>query len=669
MPLKTVLFLFFLSINTHSFAQNKHNIRESTHSYRDSLKTAFTNETDMLQLISIVKSSIYFMESNKNRLNYEESFYILNYFLSEVNQKRKSDNILPYIQNGLGFIYAPTTQGKMIASDYLLNSFSYIQSTNDSEWLGRNYLHIGSVFYDIGDYENARKYFRNAEKIIHKIPLEDVNIISTYNTYSLIFQRLEKYDSALIYYQKGLIYAEAKKDTVWIGLLKGNIGSMLIKQKKYNEALALLYFDVMISIKNEMFANAVISLSEIIKIHLEQKNKLAAEQKLNQSLSIIKRVPFIPTELTAYLRHYEATSLYYEYIKDYAKALHYQKLYDQTEDEQKKYIKDIEIQRIIFRYDYELQQRNMNKLIKENENQRIYIDTISVGLLVVILLIVILAQRFYQKNILMSKLKLQHEQITQINEKLTINVEKITAQSAIIESQNKELQMSNLSKDKIFTLISHDFRTPLFSLKGLIEILKNDMFSINELKEMLPTVEENLDRTLNLSEELLYWATSQMKGLKTKPEALNPKIIVQDILFVLKEYADKKQIKLTENISETTGNVWADDNMVKTVLRNLITNALKFCNAADTITISAQELGNGFVVFTVKDTGTGIKLENLSKIFSDTPFTTQGTSGEKGTGFGLILCKDFILQNGGQIWVNSVWGEGTVFSFTLPLAD
>lgn len=644
----------------------KKNVHSFTLAYQDSLKKAFTNTEDLQQLKKIVRLTMFVFDNERRLLNIE-SKEVLEYFLAMVTRKQKTSKTLPYIQNALAFAYHQNPEASMIEADYFLNSLPYIEAENDIEWSSRTYQYIGDILYHIGDYEGAIRYFSKFFQNIRHIKIKKGLIISSYNTLGLIFYKTEQIDSALVYYEKGLREAFVQKDRLWEGLLKGNIGSIKYKQKCYDEALPLLEKDIEISLEYKLFANALLSLTDIIHIHIKQKDYQEAKKRLVQGDTLLLKVERIPIDLRAYANFYEVSAMYCEAVENYKEASHYRRLYQKADEEHRKYVKDIDIQRIKFRYNYEAKQHDIEKLTKQAENQQTYLYITIFILITVVLLIVVLAQRFYQKNVLMTRLSMQHEQIKQYNEELLQSVEQISSQTQIITSQNEELQASNLSKDKIFTLISHDLRSPLAGLKGVIGLLKDNFLTMEELQEILPTIENNLDAAFNLTEELLYWAKSQMEGMQVNPTLLNPQTIIQQTIATIQKTAEAKSILLLAGEVLDAPVVWADENMIKAVLRNLVTNAIKFCKAQENITISAAQVDGHIVLFRVTDTGIGMKPEILNKMFKSEPVTTLGTAGEKGTGFGLMMCKDFITQNEGKIGVKSVWEEGSEFYFTLPI--
>jgi two-component system, sensor histidine kinase and response regulator len=629
----------------------------------DSFKRVFDNATESQQVIQILKNAAYY--SSKYALIDSNKYVFLQHCLQTVHRKKDAHLIHPHIEQLIGAQFFWRKNGKIVALDYLLKSLMRIEASHDSTAIELSYNFLSIIFYEIGDLENAEKYATMREKyVVGMVSGADnltkkQSVISTYNTIGLIFQKRQQWDKAIANFRKAIFYAQKFKEEFWEGLAIGNIGTIYYKQGKFEEALPLLRKDIEISIKHHTYSNAVVSLCDIVRIHLTQQNYTEARKIWEEATLYIEKVPAIKEELGIFATYYEVSALYYENLKDYERALYYRKKYEEADKENTNFKREEDLKSIKFKYDYELKQRDIATLTKQNEEQRFYLYIIGFSLLVLILITLLFAQRYRQKNKISIVL---HKH----NQALTENLAQISTQSTIIEQQNQELKAINLSKDKIFSIISHDLRSPLGSLKNIIQLLKDDDLSKKELQEVLPIIESNLDYTFNLSEELLYWARSQMKGLQILPACLNPKQIIQQTILHLQDMAQEKNVRLVMGTVIDAPIVWADENMTKTVLRNFIVNAIKFSPQGTQVTVVAYEIDDARVRFVVKDAGTGIKPENLPKIFGHEPFTTKGTADEKGTGFGLLLCKDLVSQNGGEIGVHSVWGEGSNFYFTLP---
>lgn len=237
----------------------------------------------------------------------------------------------------------------------------------------------------------------------------------------------------------------------------------------------------------------------------------------------------------------------------------------------------------------------------------------------------------------------------------------------ISDLKNKELELQRLNdtKDKLFSIISHDLRSPFAQLKGILDLFEKGGISEAELKYFLPEIIKNVNYTSDLLNNLVYWAKSQMSGLHADPEEFDIYKLVANKENLFEKEIKGKDLSFTNQVEQGT-HVYADKNMIDLVIRNLVANAIKFCRKTDTILAKAEETANDFLIIQIVDTGVGISPENKNKIFNEENFTTLGTHKEKGTGIGLKLCKEFIEGNGGKIWIDSEEGKGTIFSFSLP---
>ena len=252
----------------------------------------------------------------------------------------------------------------------------------------------------------------------------------------------------------------------------------------------------------------------------------------------------------------------------------------------------------------------------------------------------------------------QNEELTELN----INLEKK------VELRTQELRELNATKDKFFSIIAHDLKNPFNTMMGFTELLLDNLedYDQDKLREFIGILSETSKQSYALLENLLEWSRSQTGRIQIAPENVDLHELVKENVNLLQNHASKKKIKLVNDVAHHF-NVYADANMVRTVIRNLISNAIKYTREEGSITASATET-KGMVEVSITDTGIGIKPENLKKLFRiDANYSTKGTADEGGTGLGLILCKEFINKNKGEIWVESEFGKGSVFKFTLPI--
>jgi PAS domain S-box-containing protein len=239
-------------------------------------------------------------------------------------------------------------------------------------------------------------------------------------------------------------------------------------------------------------------------------------------------------------------------------------------------------------------------------------------------------------------------------------------EEALWESE-KQLKELNASKDSFFSIIAHDLRGPLSSLRALIQSTAENLDSLrpDELEKLVRLERRATENLCNLLENLLTWARIQKGVIEYHPQKIDMQYIVARNMKLLMPNAEHKQITLRSSVRKETW-VYGDLHMVEILIRNLISNALKFTKAGGTVVVSATQ-HEQYVEISVSDTGIGIPEKSLPKLFRiDTKYKRLGTNREPGTGLGLILCKEFVEKLGGRIWVESEEGKGTTFRFTLP---
>jgi len=229
--------------------------------------------------------------------------------------------------------------------------------------------------------------------------------------------------------------------------------------------------------------------------------------------------------------------------------------------------------------------------------------------------------------------------------------------------QTKQLEDLNHVKDRLFSIVSHDLKDSITSIKAFLDLLKEDSISDQEFNELIPELSENADNASALLLNLLNWSKSQMQNLEPKPEAFNVQEVFNEKIQLVDKKVQKKRIVLLDE--SVKGFVFADKSMIEIVIQNLLANAVKFSRIGDVITVSNRER-NGNILICIEDTGVGISKENQEKIFGTGGFTTRGTSDEKGTGLGLSICKQLVDLNKGKIWVESEVGLGSKFYVELP---
>ena len=268
----------------------------------------------------------------------------------------------------------------------------------------------------------------------------------------------------------------------------------------------------------------------------------------------------------------------------------------------------------------------------------------------------------YQLNILDKNNALQQK-----NVQIQIQSEKIKKDASLLEKQTEELTELNALKNKLFGIISHDLKAPMYALRNFFGEVQQNNMSAKELKSMIPAVVNDLTYTTSLMDNLLQWSKAQMQSNAVYPQRVDIGKSIEETLQLLRRQSETKRITIESESAEGVFG-FMDKDMLSLVLRNLVSNAIKFTPEKGNIKIGVHENCTLVEVF-VQDTGTGMSPEVLKKINSNDFYSTKGTANESGTGLGLKLCKEFMVRNGGQLYIESKLGEGSTFSFSLPKAS
>ena len=308
------------------------------------------------------------------------------------------------------------------------------------------------------------------------------------------------------------------------------------------------------------------------------------------------------------------------------------------------------------------------KLRKKEESIQFRMKmTIVMVVIVCIILIITFVQicRHERNRRISSTLLAENNHRQDQIEKLTQMIQKYNTENQLLAHNNDQLEMTNALKDKLLSIISHDLRSPISSLQALLSLFNTNNIARTDLVDFFGKLLSRVENTSTMLENLLHWSKYQLKGLNPIINKVNLQMIIDECINLYRMQAEQKHIVI-DNSLKTDVHVSVDMEMLKVILRNIISNALKFTHSGGIITIMTMTKEN-FAIISVKDTGVGISPENQAKMFAMDNFTTPGTEKEKGTGLGLMLCKDFVEHNHGKIWLDSRMNAGTTFYFSVPL--
>ncbi len=426
-----------------------------------------------------------------------------------------------------------------------------------------------------------------------------------------------------------------------------NIGNVFLHQKNLDTALK--YYQKSLKLNKELGDKQQISdlANSISTIYSSQKKYGKSLEFSKKSLTIAKEIGSLSEERNAYLQ----LSSIYEKLGQYKKALEFFKKFKTINDSIFSSEKSKQIIEMETLYQTEKKEKENQILTQKNEFNELTISRHKSlrNFLIIILLIIFISMVLIYNQYRLKKFALQE----------------LKKSDKIIRKQKNELEIMNKTRNRFFSIISHDLKNSFTSLQMGTELLSDieelDKKEISMIANEIKISVENLYRFL---ENLLEWARIQIGRIHHNPQQFDISRMISEVLEISKAKAKIKDIELSSIIGRCT--VFADKNMVYSVLQNLISNAIKFTNSGGEIAIS-NTIADNNVQITVSDNGIGLNNDQLEKLFKvDEIQSRPGTNNEKGTGFGLVLCKEFIEKNNGRIWIESKFEKGTSVHFSLP---
>ena len=565
---------------------------------------------------------------------------------------------------------------------------------NDEKGLTDTYKNIGISYYDEGELSSSLDYYYKALFIAVK---NHYTILSgeIYNDIGVALQSMEVYPNALAYFTKALAIVKAENDIQGVGTMNENIGEVLSAQSKYYQAI--IHLNIALKIAKEQGdidgLSSVYTDLGLCYAHIYQMVK--AIKYLDTSLNIAEKYKVVYNKAYTLIGLATVYNMQKDYVNAYKYALQGQESADkmgnlsvranaalelnkslgglgQYKDAYKSLNQYIDLKNQLknnesiqkltsynFELDFAAKERTLNQQQQERDllyqqkihNQRL-INTIF---LIIILGMVMISVIYYRE-----KRKQQY-----INAMLEEKNDEVLNQKANIDEQAQKLNDLNTLKDRLISVLAHDLRAPLSTLRGLFDLLIDDTITHQELIEMIPNVLKKLEYTSDFLDTLLFWINSQVENFERSVKSFSIKEIINYEIESYQDQALEKGIKLIYNVPNDLI-ASADPNSIRIVIRNLITNAIKFSKANDTVEVDAGLRDDENILVRIKDTGMGISAEQLGKLFKSKVDSTSGTNQELGTGMGLLFCKDLVEKCNGTIWVTSEVGVGTEFSFTVP---
>jgi signal transduction histidine kinase len=549
-------------------------------------------------------------------------------YLAQGNLPMASDNYLKALRhyeelhNKVGMVNVLSSLGSIYAQqnnftksiEYNLKAIALFEESSNKFRALVGYENIGNTYLRQNELGKARLYFNKSLGIYTEMK-NKTGVASTLFQLGNIEQQGQQYDKSLVFYKRSLAMCEELKMQP---LVVSNLNAMGVS---YTEL--------------RLYDKAVLHYQKAVKTAKEINSKIELEIA------------------------YQGLANIYKLTEEKEKATTFRTLSNELKDSlyNDSNLKKLTDQLLVYESEKKEQQielLNKEQQIKnvELQREREVSDLLTIAAAVLSVLFIILMWFSIQNRRIALSLRKQQIELLEKN-------------SSIME-QKEKLDQLNTVKDRFFSIISHDLRNNLTTMKLYFDLISNKNYVPGDTTEITRQISGSVENTIDLLENLLVWASAQIKGIPIHIQKLNVHTLSQENINLLSSIAAQKNIELINNVDEHT-TAFADIDMINLVLRNLITNAIKFTPENGVVELNASSSLIECVV-EVKDNGVGISPENFNRLFNQHEHpTTKGTANEKGTGLGLMLCKDFVERNGGKIWVTSEKDKGTSFFFTLPL--
>lgn len=499
---------------------------------------------------------------------------------------------------------------------------------------------IANLYASQNDFDQALVFFKKVKKINDEIGKE-VYQAETMSNLASLYADMEKLDYAMYNINRSIAIFERNNIIDWLAFAYEIKGKVYLKQQDYKWALFWYNQSELLHQDLDDDRGKIDLFNGMAEAFLHKGKDSISERYALEAFDISTRIKFMEGKQKCALTLYKIQ----KNKGLYQKALAYHEIYQDLSDTLHRNENKRSLTLLKTKTDYEQQRL---ELIEENERalatQQRYVNA-ALLILLIFVVVTILVHR---------NQKVQKKLNTELQGK-----------QQKLEKREEELNASNDTKNKLFSIIGHDLRGPIGALQELLKLFGEGEMSKDEFLDFIPKLREDIDHIFFTLNNLLSWGRTQMNGSVTQPVVVDLESLTKENVNLLSEVAKKKSIKIVNHIESNTM-IWSDTNQIDIVVRNLISNALKFTPMNGMITIDAVDMEDCWQI-SVKDTGVGMDKITLGKLFDKSSnVSTYGTNNEKGTGLGLSLCKEMVENNKGQIWVESSIDIGSSFYFTLP---
>lgn len=527
------------------------------------------------------------------------------------------------------------------ASDYYFRSLQLAEHISDSLLIAKVNHNLGMVYDELEEFDEAIDFYGKSLQYDEKQG-DTLGVMRSYINLSISFQNKTDFAEAQKYCDKAYELAIEKKDSVLLVAIINNLGTIAYDRKEFDKSLeyytkALLLYTAL----NDKDGIAT-TYNNLGLIYLDTKNYPKSKEYFFKALKLAEDLNLYDFSGDIYGN----LKFYFEETGDYKKALFYYDKFNEVYDSLIGEKKNKQIRQLQAKFETEKKQNQILQLQRKTNIQQIEIkNSKAVQIYLILITTIALILLFLMIHLFRNEKKLIAE----------------------LQVKTDKLKDLNASKDKFFSIIAHDLRNPFHALFSYTKLLKNglDEFSKEEISQILNDLHDATDQGYNLLQNLLFWTRSQSNRIHIFRSQFEMKEVIAEVLNLVRPNASKKEQKIIFDIQNDC-KVYADKDMISTILRNLIFNAVKFSGVGQTIRIELLCVLSEVYVKVI-DEGVGMDEEQKRKLFIiDEHLSTTGTSGEIGSGLGLILCNEFASKNGGRIDIESEIGKGSVFTLIMP---
>lgn len=650
-----ICFLFCIGVSHSSIGQDKvHSLlKQIKETSNDSVKAEHYKGLFEYYQYTQPDSSVYYLEQGLKYFNeegYKRGIAVLTGCLGQIEvmrgrheiakvkyeealkiyQELNDNNGIASTNNSLGVIEAKTGH-YLKATKYFLTALNKYEEVNNTKGIVNTYLKLGTV-NDINNHlDKALEYFNKGLQLSLKVP-GDRNTAYLYNSIGVVYCKKQRSDTGLVFFQKALDLSQAPEMLETKIMVTMHMGNAYKDLEEFDKSLeyyykALGYADP--GIMPESHARLLLNIATV-KGLTDHKEALALLEKAGSIAGEIG-IPKLSLEVQ------EEMINQYKLSGDYKAAFALLEKTRALEDSIFSLERDAEIANLQSVYELEKSNSRVQQLEAAEEANSLQRNIIIFIACILLLTLILLTLTYSRTN------KLNKEML----------------------AREAELQRSNAIKDRIFSIIGHDLRGPIANIPMVIELFRDPRTTAEERDYMLDLLTENSMASLETLDKLLHWGKSQIKGIAIQQQQFRASQNLQHQVSLLNGVASNKGITISNKVPNDTI-IFADEDHFNFVIRNLLSNAVKFSHKDSTIVLNADKYSKaGFTTFSVQDSGVGMDDAKQAVIFEAFGTSSLGTNNEGGTSIGLMLCKEFVNENGGEIWVKSEEGNGATFYFSF----